>query len=139
MTVAGQIMHSGVQCIPASETLDRAARLMRELDVGALPIIDDSGRLTGIVTDRDIVVDCLAAGADPAQVTAGQLAKGRPVCADVEADVQEVLDTMERHRIRRLPVLEGRRLVGMISEADIARNLPDRLIAQFVERVYARA
>lgn len=76
MTTAGDIMHRGAQWIPAHETLDRAAQLMRELNVGALPIGDSNDRLCGILTDRDIVVGCVAMGRDPAKVTAGEMAQG---------------------------------------------------------------
>lgn len=78
MTTAGDIMHRGAQWIPAHETLDSAAQLMRELNVGALPISDENERLCGILTDRDIVVGCVALGHDPAKVTAGEMAHGTP-------------------------------------------------------------
>ncbi|WP_309094714.1 CBS domain-containing protein [Streptomyces sp.] len=138
MTTAGDIMHRGVQWIPAHETLDRAAELMRELNVGALPISDENERLCGILTDRDIVVGCVALGHDPARVTAGEMAKGTPRWIDADADVSEVLREMREHRIRRLPVIQDKRLVGMISEADLARRLADDQIAFFAEGVYAR-
>jgi CBS domain-containing protein len=138
MTTAGDIMHRGAQWIPARETLDRAARLMRELNVGALPISDENERLCGILTDRDIVVGCVALGHDPAQVTAGDMAHGTPRWIDAGADVGEVLQEMKDHQIRRLPVIENKRLVGMISEADLARHLTDDQIAAWAESVYAR-
>ncbi|MFD7937930.1 CBS domain-containing protein [Streptomyces sp. NPDC059755] len=139
MTTAGDIMHRGAQWIPAHETLDRAAQLMRELNVGALPISDENERLCGILTDRDIVVGCVAMGHDPAKVTAGEMAQGTPRWIDAGADVGEVLHEMQEHRIRRLPVIENRRLVGMISEADLARHLPEEQIATWAETVYARS
>ncbi|MEU0343516.1 CBS domain-containing protein [Streptomyces bobili] len=138
MTTAGQIMHRGAQWIPAHETLDRAAQLMRELNVGALPISDENERLCGILTDRDIVVGCVALGHDPAKVTAGQMAKGTPRWVDAEADVSEVLQEMQGHQIKRLPVIESKRLVGMISEADLAHHLTDDQMASWAESVYAR-
>jgi CBS domain-containing protein len=138
MTTAGDIMHRGAQWIPAHETLDRAAELMRDLGVGALPISDENERLCGILTDRDIVVGCVAMGHDPSEVTAGQMAQGTPRWIDANADVSEVLHEMQEHRIRRLPVIENKRLVGMISEADLARNLSDDQIATWAENVYAR-
>lgn len=137
MTTARDIMTSGVRCIPAHETLDRAAQLMRELNVGALPVCDPSERMTGMVTDRDIVVKCIAKGKDPAKVTAGQLAEGTPRWIDAAADIKDALQEMKTHQIRRLPVLENSKLVGMISEADIARHLPERDVHGFAERVYA--
>jgi len=138
MTTAGEIMHRGAQWIPAHETLDRAAQLMRELNVGALPISDENERLCGILTDRDIVVGCVAMGHDPARVTAGEMAHGTPRWIDARADVGDVLREMRDHQIRRLPVIENKRLVGMISEADLARHLTEDQIADFAQGVYAR-
>ncbi|MCW7943157.1 CBS domain-containing protein [Streptomyces hygroscopicus] len=138
MTTAGDIMHRGAQWIPAHETLDRAAQLMRELNVGALPISDENERLCGILTDRDIVVGCVAMGHDPSRVTAGDLAKGTPRWIDADADVDEVLHEMEEHKIRRLPVIDNKRLVGMISESDLAGHLTADQLALWVESVYAR-
>jgi CBS domain-containing protein len=135
MTTARDIMHIGAECIGEHETLARAARRMRDLDVGALPICGDDGQLHGIITDRDIVIRCVAAGGDPRTVTAADLAVGMPFTVDADADVSAVLRTMEDHRIRRLPVLQGHRLVGIISEADVARNLPDNAVAEFVETI----
>ncbi|MFD4573120.1 CBS domain-containing protein [Streptomyces sp. NPDC058417] len=137
MTTAGEIMHRGAQWIPAHETLDRAAQLMRELNVGALPISDENERLSGILTDRDIVVGCVAMGHDPAKVTAGDMARGTPRWVEAGADVSEVLSEMQQHQIRRLPVIENKRLVGMISEADLAQHLSDDQMATWVESVYA--
>ncbi|MEU5895457.1 MULTISPECIES: CBS domain-containing protein [Streptomyces] len=138
MTTAGDIMHRGARWIPEHETLDRAAQLMSELDVGALPISDENERLCGILTDRDIVVGCVAKGHDPSRTTAGEMAKGTPRWIDAGADVGEVLREMQGHRIRRLPVIENKRLVGMISEADLAVHLTDDQLAGWVESVYAK-
>ncbi|MFE1951590.1 CBS domain-containing protein [Streptomyces sp. NPDC059524] len=139
MTTAADIMHSGARWIPAHETLDRAAQLMRELNVGALPISDENERLCGILTDRDIVVGCVAMGHDPAKVTAGEMAKGTPRWIDAGADIGEVLHEMQDHQIRRLPVIKDKKLVGMISEADLAMHLNDDQIAAWVESVYAKS
>ncbi|MEU8762947.1 CBS domain-containing protein [Streptomyces sp. NPDC048659] len=137
MTTAKDIMHPGAQWIPAHETLDRAAQLMRELNVGALPIADQNERLTGIITDRDIVVGCVAMGHDPAKITCGEMAKGTPRWIDSGADVGAVLEEMQSHQIRRLPVIEDKRLVGMISEADLAQRLTDEQLKAFCASVYA--
>lgn len=139
MTTAGDIMHRGAQWIPAHETLDRAAQLMRQLNVGALPISDENERLCGILTDRDIVVGCVAMGHDPSKITAGDLAQGTPRWIDSGAGVDEVLQEMKGHQIRRLPVIEDKRLVGMISEADLAAHLSDDQMSAWVESVYARS
>lgn len=139
MTTAGDIMHRGAQWIPAHETLDRAAQLMRDLNVGALPISDENERLCGILTDRDIVVGCVAMGHDPAQITAGEMAKGTPRWIEADAGVDDVLREMRTHQIRRLPVIDNKRLVGMISEADLAQHLTESQIATWAESVYARS
>lgn len=141
MTTAKDIMHSGARWIPAHETLDRAAQLMREHNVGALPVSanGDSDRMVGIITDRDIVVGCVAKGHDPAKVTAGDLAQGTPRWIEAEADVNAVLEEMQTHRIHRLPVVENKKLVGMISEADLAQHLTEEQIAGWAEKVYSRS
>ncbi|MEV6053652.1 CBS domain-containing protein [Streptomyces sp. NPDC052107] len=141
MTTAKDIMSPGAQWIPRHETLDRAAQMMRDHKLGALPVSDpDNGdRMCGIITDRDIVVKCIAAGRDPARMTCGDLCEGTPRWIDAAADIREALQEMEGHQIKRLPVVENKRMVGMISETDIARNLADDQLVEFVHRVYAPA
>jgi CBS domain-containing protein len=137
MTTARDIMHTGATCIGEHETLQHAAQQMRDLGVGSLPIRGDNDRLRGIITDRDIVTKCIARGADPASVTAGELAQGMPVTIESEADVADVLSAMEQHQIHRLPVIESQQPVGMISQADLARQLPESAVGQFIEAVCA--
>jgi len=137
MTKAKEIMHRGAECVQAGDTLESAARMMRDRHVGALPICGPDYRLQGIITDRDIVVKCLAEGRDPKTTTAGDLAQGKPVWVDANAEDGDVLRLMEEHHIRRLPVIEDRELVGMISEADLATHLPEAKIAEFASRVYS--
>lgn len=128
-------MHAGAECIGESQTLQHAARQMRDLNVGALPICGADGRFTGIVTDRDIVVKCIANGVDPGTVSAGQLAQAKPVSTGPTSDVSEVLQLMQDNQIRRLPVIDNNQVVGMISEADLARHLPEQAVGQFVEAI----
>ncbi|MEU5905151.1 CBS domain-containing protein [Micromonospora sp. NPDC047527] len=137
MARAGDIMHRGAECIREDETLEMAARKMRDLRVGSLPICGGDQRLHGIVTDRDIVIRCIAEGGDPRTTTARELAQGTPVWVDVEAPEDEVLRLMEQHQIRRLPVIENRQLVGMISEADLATHLGEHKVAQYTGRIYS--
>jgi CBS domain-containing protein len=136
MSKAKEIMHRGAKCVAASDTLETAARMMRDRHVGSLPICGPDNRLQGIITDRDIVVS-LAEGRDPKTTTAGDLAQGKPVWVDANADDSDVLRLMEEHQIRRLPVIEEHQLVGMISEADLATHLPEAKIAEFADRVYS--
>jgi len=139
MTTAADIMHRGAQWVPATETLDRAAQMMREHSVGALPISDTNDRMMGILTDRDIVVGCVAAGRDCSRTTAGDMAKGTPRWIASNADISEVLQEMQDHQIRRLPVIdENKRLVGMISEADLASHLPEDQLARWAASVYEK-
>ncbi|MBX9421609.1 CBS domain-containing protein [Streptomyces lateritius] len=135
MTTAREIMHAGASCVQENENLMDAARRMSELDVGALPICGPDDRLHGIITDRDIVVKCLAKGKDPHRMTAGDLAQGKPVTVDAGADSEVVLRTMQHHRVRRVPVIDDHRLVGMISEADLARHLQEERVGHFVEEI----
>jgi CBS domain-containing protein len=137
MTTARDIMHTGATCIGEHETLQHAAQQMRDLGVGSLPIRGDDDRLHGIITDRDIVTKCIARGADPASVTAGELAQGMPVTIESVADVADVLRAMEQHQIHRIPVIESQQPVGMISQADLARHLPESAVGQFIEAVCA--
>ena len=136
MTTAGEIMHAGATCIGEHETLATAAQRMRELGVGALPICGDDSRLHGMITDRDVVVNCVAVKRDPATMTAGELAQERTYHVDVSAGVRQMLDIMEQHQVRRLPVIDDdHRIVGIVSEADIARHLPEHEIAEFVKAI----
>jgi CBS domain-containing protein len=131
------MMHSGVECVPENETLDRAAQLMREHNVGSLPVCGVDDRLKGIITDRDIVVKCIAVGQDPSKMTAADLAQGVPIWVTADANEDEVVQVMEDHLIRRLPVLDGNQLVGMISEADLATHLDPDKIATYTNTVYS--
>jgi CBS domain-containing protein len=136
MSTAREIMHLGVECVNEDETLAAAARRMRDLHVGALPICGADDRLHGIITDRDIVVRCVASGLDPKVTTARELAQGTPIWVDASADADEVLHVMEENLIRRVPVLENQRLVGIISEADLAVHLSEEQVSEFAAEVY---
>lgn len=123
MTRTRDIMTPNAQCIGENDALSIAAERMLELDVGALPICGEDGRLKGMLTDRDIVVKAIAAGLNPETTNAGRLAAGVSVMVSPDDDIDRTLALMREHRIRRVPVLEDGRLVGMISQADIARHL----------------
>jgi CBS domain-containing protein len=136
MAKASEMMHKGAECIGENETLAQAARRMRDLNIGAMPICGEDQRLQGIITDRDIVVRCVAEGSDPTIVTARELAEGTPIWVDADADHDEVVRLLTQHKIRRLPVIDDHRLVGMISEADVARHLPEDQVTEFARAVY---
>ncbi len=133
MKTAREVMTRGAECVGENETLEDAARKMKDLDVGQLPICGEDNRLKGVVTDRDIVIKCLAAGGDPRQMKAGELAEGKPVTIGADDSIEEAVQTMKEHRVRRLPVIDGHDLVGMVSQADIARNWPEDRVGELLE------
>ena len=135
MTTAREIMTPGVECVQVNETLVDAARKMRDLDVGALPICGEDNRLKGMLTDRDIVVKCLAEGRDPATTTARSLAGDEVVTIGADDPVEDALQVMKEHEVRRLPVIDGHDLVGMISLQDIARNVSDDRVGDVVDAI----
>ncbi|TDU83864.1 CBS domain protein [Kribbella voronezhensis] len=135
MTKARDLMTAGAECVGENETLVDAARKMRDLDVGALPICGEDNRLKGVLTDRDIVVRCLADGGDPATALAGQFGQGKPVTIGADDSIEEALATMSKHQVRRLPVIDGHDLVGMLAQADIARAMPDAATGDVVQDI----
>jgi CBS domain-containing protein len=135
VSTAREIMTGSAECARSTDNLVDVAKKMRDLDVGALPICGDDDRLKGMITDRDIVVKCVADGTDPSTVQADSFAEGKPVTIGADDSVEEALRTMTEHGVRRLPVIDGHDLVGMVSQADIAKNLPDDQVAQLVEAI----
>jgi CBS domain-containing protein len=123
MTTARDIMKADAICVRASDTALDAAKTMARKDVGALPICGEDDRLKGMLTDRDIVVKVLAEGKDARAVHASELAQGEPVWVEADANAEDVLRTMKEHQVRRLPVIENHRLVGIVAQADVARVL----------------
>lgn len=132
---AREIMTGGAQCVGENESLVDAARKMRELDVGALPICGEDDRLKGMVTDRDIVVKVLADGRDPSQTRAGELGEGKPVTIGADDPAEEALATMREYKVRRLPVIDGHRLIGIVSQGDIAKELGSEQVGELLETV----
>jgi CBS domain-containing protein len=129
-------MTGGVECVREDETVLDAARKMQQLGVGSLPICGSDERLKGMLTDRDIVVKVLAQGQDPSSTTAGQLAQGKPVTIGADDRLEELVRTMAQHQVKRLPVIDGHRLVGVVSEADIAEHASPRQVVAVVRGVY---
>jgi CBS domain-containing protein len=137
MTTAREIMTGGAECARTTDTLTDAARKMRDLEVGALPICGEDERLERMITDRDIVVRCIAEGGDPTTTKVESLAQGKPVTIGADDSVEEALRTMRQHNVRRLPVIDGHELVGMVSQADVAKNLPEDKVGALVEAISA--
>ena len=135
MPTAREIMTPDATCIGEDDDLVTAARRMAELGVGSMPICGNDNRLKGMLTDRDIVVKVLAEGRDPASVTAGELAQGKPVTIGADDSEDEILRTMGQHKVRRLPVIDGHDLVGIVAVADVARALSDRPVGELVDAI----
>lgn len=133
MTAAREIMTEGAACVEADETVLDAAKKMAKLGVGALPICGKDNRLKGMLTDRDIVVKVLAEGKDPRAMHAGELAQGEAVTIGADDDAEEILRTMSVHKVRRLPVIDGHKLVGIVAQADVARAIADPQVGELVE------
>ena len=136
---ARDIMTPECACVGEDDTVLDAAKRLSELDVGAMPICGEDDRLKGMITDRDIVVKVLAQGKDPANVRAGELGVGDGKTVTIGADdsIEEALRTMIDHKVRRLPVIDGKRLVGIISQADVATNLDEERVGDLVEAISA--
>jgi CBS domain-containing protein len=132
-------MSDDCTCIGENESVLDAARRLKELDVGSLPICGEDDRLKGMLTDRDIVVKVLAEGKDPASVKAGELGQGDGKTVTVGADdpIDEALRTMIGAKVRRLPVIDGQRMVGIVSQADIATNIDEERVGELVEAISA--
>jgi CBS domain-containing protein len=134
---AREVMTGGADCIGENDTLLDAAKRLAELDVGAMPICGEDDRLKGMLTDRDIVIKALAQGKDPAKTRAGELAEGKPVTIGADDSVEEALHTMAEHKVRRLPVIDGHDLIGIVSQADLARSVDEDQVGELVEAISA--
>lgn len=124
--IAKDLMTVQPFAVATSARLQEVAELMRERDVGIIPVVRDleTRALAGVITDRDITIRCVAQGHDPDGLVAAYMTKGPLATVRPESPVEEVVQLMERARVRRLPVVDGSdRLVGIIALADIVRGL----------------
>ena len=121
--------------VEATEPIAAAATIMRDEDVGVVPVVED-GRLAAMLTDRDIVIRAIAEGRDPQSTTAGEIASRELVTIDPQQSLDEALRLMAQHQVRRLPVVEeDGRLVGILAQADVAREGDDRETGHLVEEI----
>ena len=134
---AREIMTADCTCIGENDSVLDAARRLAQEGVGALPICGEDNRLKGVITDRDIVVKVVAEGRDPGATKAGELGQGDGQTVTIGADdsIEEALRTMSEHRVRRLPVVDGKKLVGIVAQADIARNYDEAKVGDLVEAI----
>jgi CBS domain-containing protein len=127
-------MTSGPLSIGTSDSVVKAARLMADEHIGSLPVVED-GRLVGMITDRDIAVRVVAESAHPESVMVGQVASRNTITATPEQDLDEALQLMAHHQVRRLPVAEGDRLVGILAQADVAHEEDVDKVGEMVEAI----
>jgi CBS domain-containing protein len=132
---AREIMTGSAECIGENDSILDAAKMMAKQDIGAMPICGEDNRLKGMLTDRDIVVKVLAEGRDPSQVKAGELGEGKPVTIGADDPISLAITTMADHKVRRLPVIDGHSLIGIVSVADIAQNADDDDVGALIQLI----
>jgi CBS domain-containing protein len=128
------LMTQNPRAVRPDDTVVDAARMMRDENVGSLPVVD-SDRLIGMVTDRDVALRVVAEGRDPGEVSVQEIASRNPVTAEATFDLDDALKLMARHQVRRLPVTEEGRLVGIIAQADVAAEVGDKQTGRLVEAI----
>jgi CBS domain-containing protein len=135
---ARDVMTGGTDCVGVSDTIAEAAQKLADKDVGAMPICGEDNRLKGMLTDRDIVVKVIAPGRDPGHTTAGDVAdQDEVVTIGADDSVDEALQTMIDHKVRRLPVIDGHDLIGVVSQADLATSIDPAKVGELVEAISA--
>jgi len=120
-----QIMTVNPTCCAQSDTADKAAGIMRDNDVGSVPVVesDQLYKLVGIVTDRDLCLNVIADGRDPKKVSVGECMSDEPIVCAPDDDVDHVMNLMQKHQIRRIPVVDKEgRIEGIVSTADLVLN-----------------
>ncbi|MGH2995560.1 MAG: CBS domain-containing protein [Gaiellaceae bacterium] len=134
MTQIRDVMTENPASCEPQASVEEAAKVMAREDVGPIPVVDGE-RLVGLVTDRDLVVRVLAQGRDPQVTTVGEVASTDLVTLSPEQDLGEALQLLARHQVRRLPVVEGGKLVGIVAQADVARHGDDARTGEVVEQI----
>jgi len=128
------VMHAGVDCVEAGTPVRDVARLMREDDIGAIPV-SSSGELVGMITDRDVACRAVGDGLDLDELKASAIMTEGAICCSPNDDLADAVELMEKHRIRRLPVLDDGSLIGMVSLGDISRRAPTQLSGELLKAV----
>jgi CBS domain-containing protein len=132
-TIRDVMTSNPTSCEPSSTVLD-AAKVMAQEDVGPVPVVE-GGRVVGIVTDRDLVVRVLAEGRDPSSTTLGEILSSDLVTVQPDSDLNEALQLMAQSQVRRLPVVEGEQLVGIVAQADVARAAEEEQTGEVVQQI----
>jgi len=132
---ARDIMTGSPECVGENESVADAAKKLASLNIGSMPICGEDNRLKGMLTDRDIVIKVIAQGKDPSSTKAGELGEGKPVTIGADDSIDLTLKTMAEHQVRRLPVIDGHDLVGIVSQADVATSLDEESVGELVELI----
>jgi len=136
MTTARDIMTKNPQIVQTDASVQDIARQLADQDIGAVIVCNAEKRLQGVVTDRDLAVEVVARGQDPSSTTAGDLVSGREVVTiGADDDIDEAINTMRDHAVRRLPVIDGDKVVGVVSQADIARSADEKQVGRLIEAI----
>ncbi len=129
-----EVMTANPRTVSRQDSVVAVARIMLEEDVGSVPVAED-GYLLGIVTDRDIVLRVVAAGRDSQTVPVGEIATPEPHYAVPDESIDEAFERMSVWRVRRLPVVDGDQVVGMLAQADVVHELKDKKAGQLVDEI----
>jgi CBS domain-containing protein len=134
---ARELMTRDPAVVTPEEPVTRAAQIMRDQNVGSVPVVDDkaSMRLRGVITDRDIAVRHVAESHGNQCKVADELTSGPLKTVSPDADAHEVLELMKREQVRRVPVVQGDKLVGIIAQADVAKDQDPSAAGKVVERI----
>jgi CBS domain-containing protein len=135
MAKARDIMTAGTEYLKSDATVAEAAKKLADSSIGAVPVCDADGKLRGVVTDRDLVIEVMAAGKVPSETKLIDLVHGEAVTIGADDSVEEAIETMKQHQVRRLPVIDGTKLVGMVSQADVARACPPEKVGDLVAAI----
>ncbi len=134
--LARDMMTADPACCSPETPLDEIAREMVENNCGEIPIVDRGGRLVGVVTDRDIVCRVVAKGRNPAECTAGECMSTPVFSVDDDAQLDDVVQMMETHQVRRVPVVDRDGCcAGIISQADIIETIPPRIASELLSQI----
>jgi CBS domain-containing protein len=137
-TLVREAMSSRVAAIDVEAPVADAAERLAEQDVGVLAVCRDGDRLSGVITDRDIVVRVIAQGLDPDELTVGECGSGEPATVSPRETLDQAAQRMDEQQVRRLPVTDGGQLIGIVSHSDLAAHGADRPAGRLLERLARR-
>lgn len=135
-TVARDIMTPNPRIVSVDDTVHTIARSLAQENIGSVVVCNDEKRLQGMITDRDLAVEVMAQDKDPKSTRAGELVNGREVVTiGADDSIDEAIETMRAHAVRRLPVIDGTEVIGMVSQADIAKVANEQQVGRLVESI----